>query len=194
MEDHPRPHKLAPVLAPLINRPRLPGLRIEHAPRRALMTRLVRVILAQPFIAVRARPAPRMLWTPQCQPKQAYAFHDFAASKNPPACGSAQNLAAQLGIDGKKLSCCHGLNPHRTARSEPAQARHVRSRLRTSDINVVGSFTRATALSGSETEAILSAKGRSEPKQSFWPAIVRAHLMHLHSREVVLRSTVICVT
>ena len=73
------------------------------------------------------------------------------------------------------------MNPQAPAQVKPARLSHVWSRLRTSNFNVVGSFTRATALSGSETEVILSAQGRSEPKQSFWPAIVRAHLMHLHS-------------
>lgn len=111
-----------PLTAPLVDRPGLPVLRVEHPSRRALMACLVRVILAQPLIPVRPGPTPRVVRTPQRQPEPVESLDRFGPGHS----RNTRTPPAKLGKAGKKLSCRHDfLNPHRTGRLDPAQLCHV---------------------------------------------------------------------
>jgi hypothetical protein len=119
MENHSRPYKLnispygfpgeslSQTLVLLVYWTRLPLVRIEHAVCRALVTRLVRVIATESLIPVRTGPGPGMRRAPQRKPEPVDSLYDFDSSNNLGLRTPAQNLSAEFGINGEKLSSCH---------------------------------------------------------------------------------------
>jgi hypothetical protein len=115
-------------------------MRIEHPERHALVASLVRIVTPKAFAIVCARPCPRMRRTAQRQKKSAQTLHNLRTPVLVRARILAQDLLAEFGIDGEKLSCCQCEPSIRSAQVVLAQLFHVQSRLRTSNFNVVGSY------------------------------------------------------
>ncbi len=124
------------MLALFVNGTSMPFARVEHPSRCALVTRLVRIESAQTLVFVCPRPAPSMEWAPQGKPQSVQSFHDLGPAHWLGMRTPARKPAGEFGVNGEKLSCCHD-EPSMRPRNFGRRRCHVRSRLRTSDINVV---------------------------------------------------------
>ncbi|HEY1576290.1 MAG TPA: hypothetical protein VGF82_04375 [Terracidiphilus sp.] len=80
---------------------------IEHAPRSAFVTGLMRVVSAETLFLVGTWPGPCMSRTAQGQHEAAKSFNDLEFADGTAARRYTQDFAADCPVDGEKLNSCH---------------------------------------------------------------------------------------